>query len=282
MKIPLCLLLPAALLVTGCSSGTGNSTSPSADLYPAKAFAESRVTTGSFTAGRFETMNHEFTEAMDSLFSADTAAFRVSTDSFFWNDSLVWRLDTVSVKISTDTAKRHAPFSASVLYKNYPVTGVTWKGAVLFCNYISLSFTTSAALDTCYAWNGTAFVLDTSKSGYRLPYAREWEVAARAGRTGPDTLFPTGAVISEHLANYKLDGVVGYLAPVGSYAPNPDSLYDMAGNLWEWAQDDTLGTEKIIKGGSYQDMAVVQETAHRSHAAPGTADGLIGFRVIRK
>src|SRR3989339_468324 len=115
MKIPLCLLLPAALLVTGCSSGTGNSTSPSADLYPAKAFAESRVTTGSFTAGRFETMNHEFTEAMDSLFSADTAAFRVSTDSFFWNDSLVWRLDTVSVKISTDTAKRHAPFSASVL-----------------------------------------------------------------------------------------------------------------------------------------------------------------------
>jgi formylglycine-generating enzyme required for sulfatase activity len=109
---------------------------------------------------------------------------------------------------------------------------------------------------SCIDWHDSqAYVAWLSrKTGqrYRLPSETEWEYAARAGSR---TLRHWGneankgcAYANLHdrstAARYPLawtlvdcnDGHVD-VAPVGSLKPNAFGLYDMIGNVWEWAED---------------------------------------------
>src|SRR6185436_13912074 len=72
---------------------------------------------------------------------------------------------------------------------------------------------------------------------YRLLSEAEREYSARAGST---TAYPWGDDIGQGKAN--CDGCGGQwdkkqTAPVGSFSPNAFGLYDMHGNIWEWAED---------------------------------------------
>lgn len=82
--------------------------------------------------------------------------------------------------------------------------------------------------------------------GRSLPSEVQWEYAAKAGRdnTSADAAM---AGSSERPAanawqgwfpfqNSAADGFVGR-APVGCYSANPNGLYDMVGNVWEWTRD---------------------------------------------
>jgi formylglycine-generating enzyme required for sulfatase activity len=156
-----------------------------------------------------------------------------------------------------------------------PVVGVTWHDAVAFADWL------------------------TQETGvrHRLPYAREWEVAARGGlvkkpfpwgREAPDA---GGVYRANYYPNDFDDDGFRLTAPVGSFPPNGFGLHDMAGNVAEWCLDRFFSEERltpftnpeyrVLKGGSWFSRARDLRCAARRFAAPDNADGFIGFRVVR-
>ena len=144
----------------------------------------------------------------------------------------------------------------------------------------------------------------TGKS-YRLLTEAEWEYAARAGTATP---FATGAAITPAQANFqtpfKEDGESRegeyreQTIKVGSFAPNAFELHDMAGNVWEWVQDNwhegyagapTDGTAvpggdpsmRTKRGGGWYSLVSEIRSASRQGDQPDHRGGDIGFRVAR-
>lgn len=84
--------------------------------------------------------------------------------------------------------------------------------------------------------------------GKELPSEAEWEFAARGGLDGAtfvwgDEFAPEGRMLANTWQgefpwqNLRTDGYEG-TSPVGAFPANGYSLYDMAGNVWEWTVDD--------------------------------------------
>ncbi|GAB4513970.1 MAG: hypothetical protein OHK0046_15410 [Anaerolineae bacterium] len=158
--------------------------------------------------------------------------------------------------------------------EDYPVVDVTWYGAQAYC----------AAL------------------GRRLPTEAEWEYAAR----GPlGTLYPWGNEWLPEAANVRGahqagDGVViAGPEPVGGYPTyaSRDGVRDLAGNVAEWVADwyavdhylhftpgvlfdfgPETGTEKVIRGGSWNDSPFYARAVQRQHLAPFESSNKVGFR----
>jgi len=130
--------------------------------------------------------------------------------------------------------------------------------------------------------------------GKSLPSEAQWERAAQKD-SGCD--FPWGEKFDPE--NPQARGGVKLRdksAPVGSFPPNKNGLYDMAGNVWEWVGDwfsiryyfrgimynprgPRHGIMKVRRGGSWSDSIKAMHTGYRDMSNPfsrGFND--IGFR----
>lgn len=150
-----------------------------------------------------------------------------------------------------------------------PIYKVTWYGAKAFCE----------------------------ASGGRLPTEAEWEYAARDtdGRIYPwgnvwDPLNArTSIPITTEVGPFPIDSYPSGLSPFG--------LFDMAGNVAEWVSDwydpvfyssadanlpnptgPTAGTEKVIRGGSWDAKPFFARSVHRQSMPPTNSGSWVGFR----
>ncbi|MHB1204078.1 MAG: formylglycine-generating enzyme family protein [Rhodospirillaceae bacterium] len=133
---------------------------------------------------------------------------------------------------------------------------------------------------------------------YRLLSEAEWEYAARAGTT---TTYYWGE--THGVGNANCDGCGSQwdnkqTAPVGSFAPNPFGLYDMAGNVLQWIEDCyhenyagapadgsawTKGKcyARSLRGGSWYNSTYYLRSANRYSAYPDFRGRNVGFRVAK-
>ncbi len=191
-----------------------------------------------------------------------------------------------------------------------PVEQVTWYDAVLYCNARSMrdgkvpvySYTSISGVPGSGCTGLGNLVADFTKSGYRLPTEAEYEFAYRAGGTTdyywgrnypPDSTADTLAIDSN--AVWTVNSPNG-TQPVASKKPNADTLYDMAGNVWEWCHDwqgsyssvsqtdptgPATGNNRIVRGGSWvPDGAFTLCAGYRGVSSPVYQSFNVGFRVV--
>ncbi len=188
------------------------------------------------------------------------------------------------------------------MFRGYtrPVEMVRWVDAIVYCNRRS----EKEGLVRCYSGSGNAVVCDFTANGYRLPTEAEWEYACRGGA---ETDFCTGNMT--HPKRDPVDPALDRLGwfggnagatthPVGEKEANAFGLYDMHGNVAEWCWDwwqihyynsspaenptgSSVGTLRVIRGGSWGSDAMRSRSASRSSYDSFTGLSVIGFRVVR-
>jgi formylglycine-generating enzyme required for sulfatase activity len=196
-----------------------------------------------------------------------------------------------------------------------PVEMVNWYEALSYCNALSAS----VGLKACYTLSGcngqsagtgmecagvTITALDGDVygcEGYRLPTEAEWEYAARAGTT---TATYNGDIAVEdcYSASPVLEPIAWYSEnsssithPFAKRQPNAWGLYDMLGNVWEWAWDlhdsygeyvtdpvdSSSGLYRAYRGCSWYTAAHQCRAAFRIRDVPETRSERLGFRPAR-
>jgi hypothetical protein len=108
---------------------------------------------------------------------------------------------------------------------------------------------------------------------FRLPYASEWEHAARA------------ATNYEYAGSDNIAEVAWYdffnnkTHVVGQKKANSWGLYDMTGNVWEWCQD-LEGSNRVLRGGGWNDDPRSCRVLYRTDFVPGFRRFNNGFRLV--
>ena len=191
----------------------------------------------------------------------------------------------------------HQDYFQHEAYKDYPVVGIKWNQAKAFC-----SWRTKKKND----------FLNTKKNPSSVPYFRlateaEWEYAARGGLQhgtypwgGPYTTSDRGCFLANFKparGDYAVDGAL-YTMEAKSYNANDYGLYNMAGNVSEWTTttyseasyyigstmnpnvEIAKNKRKVIRGGSWKDVAYYLQVSTRDYEYADSARSYIGFRTI--
>jgi formylglycine-generating enzyme required for sulfatase activity len=172
----------------------------------------------------------------------------------------------------------------------HPVEQVSWKEAIAFCNKLS-------ERDGLKPYYRSEEGEPLGGDGYRLPTEAEWEYACRAGSTTKYSFGDDESLLKQY-AWYDESFSTGKTHPVGQKQPNAFGLYDMHGNVWEWCWDwfggdyynkssniDPInanpGTDRVLRGGSWDDVAAGLRSSDRGGIGPALRYGSIGFRLAR-
>ena len=189
-------------------------------------------------------------------------------------------------------------------FNSHPVVGVSWEQANAFCHWRTEFLKKSLGKEGVYI------------EPFRLPTEAEWEFAARAGKN--ENIYPWDGNIpltedewcfydnfKPNEGNYVRDGSI-ITSPVGTYEPNDNGLFDMAGNVSEWTstsytesidrmtndlnpeyrynvatEDPYKMSRKIVRGGSWKDVAHNIRSDIRMWEYQNEQRSYIGFRCVR-
>ncbi|HUU28518.1 MAG TPA: choice-of-anchor D domain-containing protein [archaeon] len=234
------------------------------------------VTLSSFYIDAVEVTNEEYKEFIDAggydrreLWTADG-----------WN----WRTTNRELDFRPEDPKPRywgsgsAPWESDQYSRqpNTPVVGISWYEAYAYAKFRKKA----------------------------LPTEAQWEYTVR-GTEG--RIYPWGVTWIELYCNHgksrspyydEIDGFK-YTAPIGTYTEGatPEGVYNLAGNVSEWCADwfsltydgqDRLnpkgpssGSEKVIRGGSWQGAIVFCRSFNRNKSQPTIRYMDVGIRLVR-
>ncbi len=226
--------------------------------------------------------------------NAKRTDFIVNESVLVYPDTTVWAKD-FSYSYNDPI---HDEYFWHKAYSEYPVVGVNWYQARAFCHW-----RTKMKNDYLSSRKNPVRV-----PVFRLPTEAEWEFAARGGLDygtfpwgGPYTTSDRGCFLANFKpvrGNYAVDGAL-YTVEAYAYNPNGYGLYNMSGNVSEWTNtafnaasyragssintniDDLENKRKVIRGGSWKDIAHFLKVSTRDYEYADSLKSYIGFRTVQ-
>ncbi|RXG25050.1 T9SS ring complex lipoprotein PorK/GldK [Leeuwenhoekiella marinoflava] len=219
--------------------------------------------------------------------------FIITEETKIYPDTTVWIKDFAY----SYNEPMHNDYFWHSAYDEYPVVGVSWQQARAFCQWRTD--------------NKNSYKKERNQelvNRFRLPSEAEWEYAARGGLES--ATYPWGGPYTKNdrgcfMANFKpLRGDYAadqalYTVEADSYEPNDYDLYNMAGNVAEWVGssydpnayeyvstmnpnvNDTKNARKVVRGGSWKDVAYLIQVSTRDYEYADSARSYIGFRTVQ-
>ena len=262
--------------------------------------------TGDIEPGQSVTLERELTRNSLAVFDQE------------WQNSLgmIFRpVDNVQVCIWETRVKDFEAFTSALgrshqsdldQAPDHPVVNVTRDDAIAFCRWLTeqeraehrLEKTWEYRLPTDIEWSRAAGLAsergDTPswrnariKGVYVWGYA--WPPPPTAGNFADQSA--AGHVRLENSTDRLLPhhDAITFTAPVGTFAPNRNGIFDLAGNVWEWVAEDFGGntantnysTFGVLRGASWATHRKEHLlTSFRNAVSTTFHDSTAGFRVV--
>lgn len=178
---------------------------------------------------------------------------------------------------------------------DHPVVMVSWNDAKAFCDWLSKKEGREYRLPTDEEWDGAA-------GREEFPWGSEWPPPEGTDNFAGQPDAPQDELI---IRGYRDEHP--RTAPVGSYKPLKNGLYDLSGNVREWVEDwyaealykkhvagggleprsDELpdimkgNVRKVLRGGSWSDARrSYMRSSSRDHRPPNSRVSNFGFRCV--
>lgn len=186
-------------------------------------------------------------------FPATVAEWRRWVNSGGYDDPRNWSEEGLAWRESGDSSWAQLasnPDNAPFLVPNQPVIGVNWHEAMAYAR----------AHDA------------------RLPEHAERRQVVRGHERRP---YPWGEPFGYGNANTR-EEVLGRPCAVGLYRMDctPEGIFDLAGNVAEWA-NDSLGDKRVISPGSWRQPSMAAWAKAIDHRLPDFRGTDLGFRLVR-
>jgi formylglycine-generating enzyme required for sulfatase activity len=183
--------------------------------------------------------------------------------------------------------------------KNLPVVEKSWDDAIAFCKKLSEMTRQNVKLPSESQWEYACRAGSTGKYCFGDDVEQLENYAWYANNSGDKSL-DTLQIRKTDQDNYwkRLDDNKLKLHPVGEKLPNPWGLHDMHGNVWEWCEDlwhenyngapndgtawlkDGEQNRRAMRGGSYNDYAIILSSSLRTNSLANERCINHGFRVV--
>ncbi len=283
------MTVPYGMVV--CPSGTFHMGQSDEDVPATQINLNKQITIGGFYMDETEITNNEYRQFITVMLTDSVEALGEEyIMRELYPDTAVWVRDFAH-HMGDPMLEYYYSHPA---FDDYPVVGVDWFASRKFCEWRTNHLNEYRASQGLF-----------KMPAFRLPSEAEWEYAGRGGRDmakypwgNPYIRNAKGCMLANFKpgrGNYYDDGFM-YTSPVASYFSNDYGLYDMSGNVSEWCEDafyeasvpvvwdlnptyyDDNESRKVIRGGSWKDIAYYCELGSRTFEYQDTTKSYLGFR----